>query len=140
MHQMNYELTPEDIEAFGRQTELPYESQRKFLVEWKPTLPMTDVDRAVFSRQMALYYDAYMTAAEERVVARYAQRDVDMTLGWWRRFCGQPILVNKLRGRHNAILELNDLIHPETLEKMARPLPRATAYPDYGVAPVWLIV
>jgi hypothetical protein len=29
---MNYELTPEDIEAFGRQTELPYESQRKFLV------------------------------------------------------------------------------------------------------------
>jgi len=116
---MNYELTPEDIEAFGRQTELPHESQRKMLVEWKPNLPMSDFDRAVFDRQMALYYDAYLAAPEQRVVASYARRDADFTMTWWKRFTGEPVLVNKLRGRaQQAIFSLNDLIHPGTIERM----------------------
>lgn len=113
---MNYELTPEDIEAYGRQTELPHESQRKLLTEYKP---MDPTQRAIFDRQMALYYDAYMAAPEERVVASYAQRDADFSMTWWRRFAGEPVLVNKLRGRANQTLfSLNELIHPETIAAM----------------------
>jgi hypothetical protein len=74
---------------------------------------------------MALYFDAYAREIRHQlpqtlVAGDYALRDVDYTMTWWRRFAGEPVLVNKLRGRDNAILELNDLIRPETLERMGR--------------------
>lgn len=129
---MNYHLTPEDIEAYGRQTELPHESQRKFLTEYKPNLPMEPRQRAIFDRQMALYYDAYVGAAEQRVVASYALRDVDFTMEWWKRFAGEPVLVNKLRGRATQTLfSLNYLVHPETIAAMTPPTPTVTSQPLY---------
>lgn len=92
------------------------------LMEYKPNLPMTQLEQAKFDRQMALYYDAYLLAAEERVVASYAQADVDYTVDWWKRYQpdGMPVLVNKLRGRANQTLfSLNELIHPETVQAMS---------------------
>jgi hypothetical protein len=110
-------------------------------------------DWGIRKRQMALYAEALLgdpssrlisgalVEAEAAYVRRYSETDVAFNMSWWRRYiASQPVLINKLRGRDKVIYELNDIIHPETLEKMARPLPRATAYPDYGVAPVWLIV
>jgi hypothetical protein len=91
----------------------------------------TMIDRSVMRRQAALYAEALMDTptsdliagalleAETTLVAHYAKADVAFTMDWWGRFCGQPILVNKLRARDNPIIHLNSLIHSETLAAMS---------------------
>lgn len=56
---------------------------------------------------------------EEKALANYARADAEYTMAWWRRHAGEPVLVNKLRGRANQTLfSLNELIHPETIAAM----------------------
>jgi len=99
---VNYELTPGDIEDFGRQTELPHESQRKFLLQHK--VPTPEMSEADYRRQAMIYAEGIFEG--------------------YRRLFGQPVLVNKLRGRATQTLfSLNDLIHPETIEAMTPETP-----------------
>lgn len=83
---------------------------------------MTAADDAMLAFQAA----GYMHALKKK------QGDIDLTMTWWRRYCGEPVLINRLRGRDNVIYELNDLIHPEMLAKMtAAPKLRQGVFPIY---------
>lgn len=97
---------------------------------WEYKVP---TPRGVMSRQAALYaqglFESYrechpmpvgdfdLSAAEERFMARYAPADIRYAMRWWERH-GPPILVNRLRHRDNQIVMLNDIIRPETIERM----------------------
>lgn len=101
---------------------------------FKLKMPMSNLDRAVFERQMALYFDVVIPTPDRELEATidypYPPRDVDFTMAWWREFIGEPVLINKLRGRANQTLfSLNDLIHPETIELMTPPKLRRGAFP-----------
>jgi len=69
---------------------------------------------------------------EKRYLAGYAAKDIDFTGAWWSKF-HTPVLVNRLTRREYR--SYTELVRPETLAAMARPLARATAYPDYGWKP-----
>jgi hypothetical protein len=84
-------------------------------------------------RQMSLYAeglfeqyrDIHPVPMGPQFTQSYSDGDVAFTLQWWGKYqahLGGPVLVNKLRGRGKAIHDYNDLIHPETLAAMARPL------------------
>ena len=100
------------------------EPKRRFDIEPKTGIPTLE-QWGAYKRQMALYFDAvmpqelYRAPIEPETLAGYARRDADLTMTWWQRFAGEPVLVNKLRGRaQQAIFSLNDLIHPGTIDAM----------------------
>lgn len=105
---------------------------RKFELEYK--VPMPAMDRAMFERQMALYFDAYREC-QPMPVGNYAEMDAEYTMQWWARhkaLSTQPVLVNKLRGRATQTLfSLNELIHPGTIERMTPKPPTVTSQPLY---------
>lgn len=59
------------------------------------------------------------TAQLERQAALYAEG----VFAGYRYLYNEPVLVNKLPG-YKPIWRLRDIIHPETLVAMARPMPR----------------
>lgn len=97
---------------------------------WEYKVP---TPRGVMSRQAALYsagiFESYrechpmpvgdfdFSAAEERFMARYAPADIRYSMDWWGRM-GTPVLVNRLRPKNDQIVYLNNMIRPETLERM----------------------
>lgn len=64
--------------------------------------------------------DQVICDAEDALLRYYSSRDVAFTMDWWARMYGQPVLVNRLT--RIEYLSYNDLIRPETLSAMARPL------------------
>lgn len=113
------------------------EPRRRFDIEPKTGIP-TLAQWATYKRQMALYAEHLWQTTpepEEDPMADYAEGDARFTLEWWRKFpgpYGEPVLVNKLRGRaQQTIFSLNDLIHPDTVEKMTPKPPTVTSQPLY---------
>lgn len=96
---------------------------------------------AVYEHQMRLYREGFANPPQQialdeyhaqvnypeletEALARYARADAEYTMTWWRQNAGEPVLVNKLRGRANQTLfSLNDLIHPETIQAMTMNVP-----------------
>lgn len=110
---------------------------RRFQMKPTPTGRMVDHQLGLYAQGLTESYrhmpmgdiSIDYQALEEKFVANYASRDVEFTLEWWRKHL-TPVLVNRLTRRE--YVSYTEMIRPETLARMSRPLPRATAYPDYG--------
>lgn len=133
------ELTPEDIEAYRQETQLPWEKQR-LIIEPKLTADLKGFGSPTgrFGAQAKLYahglFESYrevqpmpagvidseaISEAEEALLRHYGPTDAAFTLDWWKRVYSQPVLVNKLTRRE--YMSYTDLVRPETVEAMARP-------------------
>jgi hypothetical protein len=112
------------------------EPKRRFDIEPKTGIP-TLQQWGAYKRQAALYAQALSAEIRHQYpeplpAGDYALRDVDYTMTWWKRFTGEPVLVNKLRGRaQQTIFSLNDLIHPGTIDAMTPTPPTVTSQPLY---------
>lgn len=84
------------------------EPRRRFDIEPKTGIP-TVQQWAAHKRQAALYAQGLMESYRD---------------------CHPMPMGNRVTGQEYQ--SYTEMIRPETLAKMTRPLPRATAYPDYG--------
>lgn len=92
----------------------------------------TMMEWGTYKRQAEAYaqafFDAYretypMPVGDEVRPTPTIKTHHTVTMDWWRHFAGEPVLINKLRGRQKALFSFNDLIHPETIEAMTPPTP-----------------
>lgn len=148
------ELTPEDIEAYGQETQLPSEKQR-LMIEPKLTSDLKGFgsptgrlgkapsihDWGVIKRQASLYaqglFESYRAVqpmparviddqaipnAEDAFLRHYNEAELPnlTAMSWWNKKFGVPVLVNKITKRE--YMSYTDLVRPETVEAMARPL------------------
>lgn len=99
---------------------------RRFDIEPKTGIPTLD-QWGIYKRQAAVYARAvreqYRNSLPlppgDYILAPYSEFDAALTMEWWRKFHGQPVLVNRLRAKNDQIVYLNDMIRPETLARMA---------------------
>ena len=99
---------------------------RRFIGEYKTSVVpdgLLALQASVYARAiMEQYKDCLPLPAGEYTLAPYVEADAVYTMEWWQKFHGSPVLINKLRTKDNQIVYLNDMIRPETLAKMTRPL------------------
>lgn len=109
---------------------LTSEDSDGWLVMHKPS-----PEARIMQRQMHLYAEALhpwgiskaVQDAERAMLATYSRADAAFTMTWWQKYgaSGSTVLINKLRpsrGLAKEIWELNDLIHPDTIRRMTRPI------------------
>lgn len=58
--------------------------------------------------------------AEDALLRHYGEADAAFSLNWWAKVYSRPVLVNKIT--RTEYLSYNDLVRPETVQAMARPL------------------
>lgn len=119
----------------------------KYWAQFKDNPGEHEVPREIYQRQVELYtqglFEQYrdihpMPVGSDTLIADaalasgfpvaqgYAESDVAFTMQWWDRFKGrgEPVMTVKspVTGIRSVIFDYNDLVRPETLEAMTRPV------------------